>query len=189
MISDDRVMGFVEGEGCFNITIRHYLDDKPRKTGRKNNVKKSALPVKVLPTFRVVCAERDREMLEKIREKLGVGRIYHQNRQKQKNCQDIAHYCVGGVEELLKVKEFFEHQTFYTTKGKDFRLWASCLDLIFAGKHKTKDGILEICKIRENMNVHGGKTSMLQIGTIREKLEENPEHITAHKPQTTLIST
>lgn len=31
MLSKDYILGFVEGEGCFNIAINIYIDRKPRK--------------------------------------------------------------------------------------------------------------------------------------------------------------
>lgn len=40
MISDDYILGFVEGEGCFNVTVAKYWDDKPRRGIRRRKNKR-----------------------------------------------------------------------------------------------------------------------------------------------------
>jgi len=68
IISEERIMGFVEGEGCFSIGIQRCVDGRPRKRKwrkKRNNVKRP-LVWKVCPSFRVVCVNQDRAILEAI---------------------------------------------------------------------------------------------------------------------------
>ena len=76
-------MGFVEGEGCFNIAIQRELG-KNRKTGRTNKMKKPGFPFRVRASFRVVCVEADRHILDEIKGQFGVGQIYVQKREEKR---------------------------------------------------------------------------------------------------------
>ena len=179
MISEERIMGFVEGEGCFSITIQRYIDRKPRKGTKRNKIKRPFL-FKIIPTFRVTISEQDREILDEIKETLGFGQIYTQKRSlKDPRNKDVTHYYAQGIGECLKTKDFFLRQKFYTNKGKDFQLWCQALQIIKSGKHLEKQGILEICDIRDKMNKRAskGKWSKEEIERI---LDEKPIHAEAH---------
>jgi hypothetical protein len=179
MLSKDYILGFVEGEGCFNIGLKRYVDYRARKTGRKNTKKFGAFPFRVSPSFRIVCAKRDKLVLDKIRETIGVGEIYI-NYRKSNEHQNIAHYYVQTLTDLVKVRKFFENSFFMTTKGQDFKYWCQCLDIILLKNHRTKEGFLEICRIRELMNVHTGKSTMWKTKEIAKVFAEESEYILAH---------
>ena len=173
MISDDYIVGLVEGEGCFSAAIERVNDNRPRKTsirhkpGRKNQT----LGFGLRPSFRISIIEKDRAVLEAIKEKLGVGRIYSQNVKKyNKNRQDSCQYYVQTFKDLLVVRDFFQKQTFYTTKREDFLKWAKILEIMESGRHLKKEGFMEILELREQMNVMSGKTTMRKIQEIKEKL-------------------
>lgn len=160
MISEERIMGFVEGEGCFSIGLQRYVSSRARKRKwrKKRNKIKNPYIWKVCPSFRVVCVNQDRAILEAIKEKLGVGKIHLYKRSEEiSNYRDIAHYYVQTFSELLKVKEFFEKQHFYITKGQDFQKWAQCLEMMQRKEHLTREGLLKICELREQMNTRKGK--------------------------------
>lgn len=106
MISDERIMGFVEGEGCFSIGIQKNIDRKPRKTGRKNNWKTPSTGLKVSPNFRITQVKEDNEILHKIQDRFGFGLIYHQKR--TGNAKDISQYCVQTLDEIIRLVEFFK---------------------------------------------------------------------------------
>lgn len=177
-------MGFVEGEGCFSIAIQKNIDRKPRPTGRKQVRKKPALPFKVVPNFRLTIKQDDQKILEEVKETLGVGSIYCQDKSKYDgNCSNICHYYTKSFEDNFKVREFFKDKEFLTTKGQDYRLWCKCLELIEKRQHLTKEGLLEICQIRDQMNPNKNKTKNTRtFELVKEVLEKNPGHIEVHKP-------
>ncbi len=179
MISDDHIVGFVEGEGCFSVAIELYTDRKPRKTGHKYRQKKPANGFRVAPTFRINIREDDRPILEEIRKRLGVGEIYIQNKEKYRNCRNTAHYYVQTFSDLLKVRDFFRQQTFYTKKGKDFELWCKVLDLMEKKQHLTPEGFTTICEIRSQMNLRANKGDR-KPPEIAQILQSGREHILAH---------
>lgn len=122
MISDDYIMGFVEGEGCFSIGIGKYIDRKPRKTKTKAKRKKPSYGFRVSPSFRVTAVEDEVSVLYAIKERLGVGEIYTQPRKNQPNARPASQYYVQTFVELDKIVEFFRDKKFYTTKGESFLL-------------------------------------------------------------------
>ncbi len=180
MISDDWLVGFVEGEGCFNVGLMLATDRRPRKRAKKSNRKKPSVGIRLVPSFRITLREDDWPLLEQVKEKLGCGGIYLNKRSPLKpNARDLAHYYVVGTSNLLKVRQFFEMQSFYSKKKRDFELWCQCLDLISQKRHLEKSGLLEICKIRDLMNsrlAKGNRTA----SEIEQILNSNREHIMAH---------
>jgi hypothetical protein len=179
MIPDSHLVGFVEGEGCFSIAIKLYTDRKPRKTAGKRQQKKPAIGFRVSPSFRINIREDDRPILEEIRKRLGVGEIYIQNREKYKNCHNTVHYYVQTFSDLLKVRDFFKQQTFYSKKGKDFELWCQVLGLMEKKHHLTPEGFAAICEIRSHMNSRENKLDR-KPEEIQQILQSGREHILAH---------
>ncbi len=179
MISDERIMGFVEGEGCFSIMIQRYIDRKPRKTRKKNKIKNPSI-FRVMPTFRITIAEKDRKILDAIKERLGIGGVYVQKREiANPNMKNICHYHADSFKDLRKIKEFFGGMEFYTSKENDFLLWCKCLEIVENKQHLTREGLLEICRLRDQMNSRKNKTKRTS-EIIQRILEQNPEHIAAH---------
>jgi len=180
MLSKDYILGFIEGEGCFNIGISKYIDRKPRKTNKKNHIKNPYL-FRVNPTFKITQAKDDGfDVLKEIREALGFGHFQIQKRTlKEGNERDVVHYYAQGLNECLKIKNYFEELKFHTSKGKSFEKWCQCLKLIQEKKHLTKQGIFELCDIRDTMNYRKTKCKWTK-EEIEKVFNVNPEHIFAH---------
>jgi hypothetical protein len=180
MLSKDYILGFVEGEGCFSITIQRYIDRKPRKTKTRCK-KKYPFLFRVNPTFRITQAKDDGfELLKEIRETLGFGRFQIQTRpDRERNSRTAVHYYAQGLNECLRVKEFFAPLEFLTRKGKSFEKWCQVLKLMQEGKHLTREGLLEICDIRNGMNYRKTKCKWTKEEIIKV-LDAKPIHQTAH---------
>jgi hypothetical protein len=175
LISEERIMGFVEGEGCFSITIQRVIERRQRTRNKPSNIKRPYL-FRAHPTFRLTISEQDREILNVIRETLGFGQIYVQNRsQKDSRYKDIAYYYAQGLKECLLAKDFFQRQKFYTNKGRDFEFWCKALEIIKSGRHLEKDGLLEICGIRDQMNKRSSKGKWCK-EEIEKILDAKPIH-------------
>jgi len=189
MISDDYIMGFVEGEGCFSIAIGKDIDRKPRKGGKKAAWKKPALGIRVKPTFRVTAAEDENAVLYAIKERFGIGSIYTQQRKgnSSRNKRPVTHYYVQSFKDLQIIEDFFKNKTFYTSKGNSFKLWQECLEIIKNKGHLTKEGLLRICELRDKMNPRLGGKNSRTADIIKNILEIKPEHIEVHAKQAQLI--
>ncbi|MDD3160044.1 MAG: LAGLIDADG family homing endonuclease [Candidatus ainarchaeum sp.] len=186
MLSKDYILGFVEGEGCFSIAISKYIDRKPRKTNKKSFIKNPRL-FAIRPSFRITNSLSNIGVLEEIKETLGFGSIYIQNRKSDRN-QSVAYFYTKSFEDCLKAKDFFKDIEFKTTKGKDFLFWCECLEIIQNKQHLDKIGILKLCEIRDKMNFRltKNKWSTQEISKI---LDEKPNHFIHHinQNQTNLL--
>ncbi|MCX6801110.1 MAG: LAGLIDADG family homing endonuclease [Candidatus Diapherotrites archaeon] len=183
MLSKDYILGFVEGEGCFSIGIGRYIDRKPRKNpGKRNNIKKPHI-FQVKPMFVITNVESSKPLFDEICSLLGVGRIYLAKRNSKNPAeQNAIQYRVQALNECLIIRDFFKELSFKTQKGEDFKLWSECLKIIESGRHLEKEGILEICRLRDKMNFRNTK-SKWNIREIESLLNEKPLHQTAHFDQ------
>ncbi len=138
-------IGFVEGEGCFNISFTKLENSKfgyhPRAM------------------FIIKLTQSEKEVIEKIREYMGnIGNIYHESSESkrktgQNNTNDCISIRVTKLEELEKIIKLLENETFISKqKRKDFENWKKCILLIKEKKHFEKEGFLEIARLRENMH-------------------------------------
>ena len=179
MISDERIMGFVEGEGCFSVAIQRAIDRRPRKGAKKRVWARPAQGFWVKPNFKITSVEEENAVLYAIKERFGFGKVYTQPR--TGNLRNISNYCVQKSEDLKKIAEFFKGQTFHTSKGRSFQLWCQCLEIFLKGEHLTKEGLLRICELRDQMNpTRLGIKNARKADTIRQILEIKPERIEAH---------
>jgi len=112
-ITADYISGFVDGEGCFNITLRK---DKGKYFYWKAN-------------FVIEIRKDDRLLLSAIKEFFRAGTL----------CQagECARYQVSDTQILLdKIIPFFEKNSLIGKKKNDFILWKEAVEII--GRNKKK---------------------------------------------------
>jgi len=177
MLSKDYILGFVEGEGCFSILIQKYIDRRSRQ-GKWVAKKKNPYLFRLSPTFRITNVEANLPLLEEFKSSFECGSIYSQNRSSNR-LSSVSYFYTKSLAEALKIRGYFSTLTFKTTKGKDFALWCKCLKLFVQKRHLTKEGILEICSIRDQMNFRKTKNKWTT-EEVRKVLEEKPAHILAN---------
>ena len=130
------IVGFVDGEGCFHISIN------------KNDT--MTLGYQVLPEFTVVQHEKDVKVLHALKAYFGCG-VVRVNR-KDKTSTRMA-YRVRSVRHRLDIISpfFLEHQL-KTQKHVEFRKFRKVLLMMDKGKHLTREGFEEIQGIANQMN-------------------------------------
>ena len=144
-LSKDWLIGFIEGEGNFNVALSNKKDNPN-------------YPFDIYPMlqFRIFLREDDLNALNKIREFLGVGRIYKKkteyNRRMGFRAKDQYVYCISHSKELLKLKEIITPTTFHTKKAKDREIFFKILDLKVNKKHLTLEGNEQIINLAKMMN-------------------------------------
>ena len=141
------IAGFVDGEGCFYIGI--------------NRMPKMKIGWQVLPEFRVVQHKRDIEILHRIKEKLGCGRV-------KRNHGDRFEVRVRGVEELKKVISFFQKHSLQTTKRKNFETFSKVIAMMEKKAHLTKEGLDKIAKMASTMNEKVKPAYLVSSETLRQ---------------------
>ncbi len=135
MLSGDWIAGFCDGESWFTLMI---APSKSTRTG-----------FNVAPKFRIQLHKSDKSVLDQIQECLGVGRVQPQSY----NGRDASLFSVAALKECVQVREFFNQHPLQSKKRDAFEAWSKGLDIIASKRHLTKEGILELAKLRDKMNM------------------------------------
>ena len=131
------IVGFVDGEGCFSVTIQKAT---------------TATGWQVFPEFVVTQGEKSLQALHDLKEFFECGRIFI-NRRNDNHREHLYRFCVRSVADLRdKVIPFFRENQLRTAKRKDFEKFVRVLELIEERKHLNSEGIMEIARIAETMN-------------------------------------
>jgi len=129
------IVGFVDGEGCFHISIP------------KND--KMAFGYQILPEFTIVQHERDVKVLYALKTYFGCGTV-RVNRQDTRSLRMA--YRVRKHEHLIKIIcPFFMRHTLKTQKNVDFRKFRRVCLLMHDKKHLTQEGFDTIRAIAVSM--------------------------------------
>ena len=131
-LDPDWVTGFVDGEGCFTVSITEY--------------KKYKLGLKVEHRFIICLHVKDQAILEGIKKSLGVGKIY-------KSGPQSIQYVVTSIKELERVINHFDQYPLITKKRGDFYLLKKVFILIKNKEHLTPEGLRKIVALRASMNL------------------------------------
>lgn len=145
--SKDWIIGFTEGEGNFNVSLaRNY----------KTPTWKYPFEFYPILQFRIFLREDDFPVLEKIKNTLGIGKIYKKNNQYQRNkgvnSRDQCVFYITSSKELLKLKDLFLPSTFHSKKANDMKLFFEILDLKLDNQHLNKEGYNKIIGLALQMN-------------------------------------
>jgi hypothetical protein len=163
-ITTDWIVGFVDGEGCFSLSLVRQANRGNRK-GYKTGWQ-------VVPRFAVTQGERSREALESLREFFGVGTIYY-NRRRDNHKEDLLRYDVSRLDELTRViVPFFSANPLRTAKRFDFNQFKSCLEIIAKGEHIRPDGLISILELMQTMNHRKSREDV--IGILRDHTPNIP---------------
>jgi hypothetical protein len=149
------VIGFVDGEGCFSIGFVR----QPSRPGRKGYT----TGYQVFHRFVVTQGASSFGCLEELRRFFGVGRI-SENQRHDNHKEHLWQYLVGRREDLMEtIIPFFRAHPLRTSKRYDFEKFASCMSVIEAGRHLTRDGLIEIAEIAQTMNHRKPRHELIRI--------------------------
>jgi len=131
------IVGFVDGEGCFSISIF------------KNKTTKSGL--QVFPEFVVTQGEKSLNSLKFIEMFFGCGKIFINHRKDNHN-ENLYRFCVRNIKDLSeKIIPFFETNQLKTAKIKDFEAFKKVVFLMLNKEHLTQKGFDKIIDIKQNL--------------------------------------
>src|SRR5438874_6188622 len=135
------VIGFVDGEGCFSIGFIRQPNRKGRK-GYKSGYQ-------VAHEFAVTQGAKSVSCLHELREFFGVGQVVINTRY-DNHKEHLYRYVVRPRKELLEVIiPFFQRYPMHTAKQQDFNKFARCVELVEAGHHLTREGLIEIALVAQ----------------------------------------
>lgn len=145
-ISDDYLIGFIEGEGCFYVGI---VPSEDTKNG-----------FQVIPFFKVSQNPKGKVILDFLKKRLDCGYV-KPNDSKNSSDKSLA-YVVRDIFSLeSKVIPFFEKQLFI--KREEFQKFKKIIALMSEKKHLTALGFREVIEIAYSMNTCIRKISKEQL--------------------------
>jgi hypothetical protein len=156
-LTPDYVAGFVDGEGCFSVSIR------PHPTVRYGS--RSVIG----PVFQIYQHYDDLDLLERFKEFFGCGRITSKGPK-----SNVMTYAVSGRHELESIIiPFFERHPLRSSKQGDFEKFRDVVLAMQRKEHLTRDGFVRIVKLAFSMNKRGKQRRY----TIEEILAEPSETV------------
>lgn len=139
-VSNDYVVGLTDGEGCFYVNISN------------SSAYRAGAAVQL--HFHLKMQERDRELLDMVRNTIGCGAVYFQKEQRANHCQ-CYRYTVSAKRDILNTLiPFFKRYPLQSaSKRANFELFCEIADLVQQGKHLSVEGIEEIRALKGRMNL------------------------------------
>jgi len=132
------IVGLVEGEGCFAVTISKHKTKRLKKDVRL--------------IFEIELRGDDKEILERLQYTLGCGNLYDLKYERY-GWKPHVKYAVKSHKEIFKcLIPFFKKYPLQGKKRKDFKDFCRVALLIKRKRHLTEEGIKEIEEIRKFMN-------------------------------------
>ena len=150
------ICGFVDGEGCFSVSIH------------RNPLVRRTRGWQLGAVFQVYQHERDRRVLEMIAETFGCGAIRSKGPR-----SSVLTYCVSSLRDLEEtVIPFFETHELLV-KREDFERFATIVRAMLRKEHLERDGFEWIVRTAYRMNAVGKQRSR----TLEEVLTGSSETV------------
>lgn len=134
------IVGFVDGEGCFSVSIF------------KNRTSKSGF--QVMPEFVVTQGAKSLDVLESMKEFFGCGSIFV-NRRHDNHRENLYRFCVRSLKSLHEVIiPFFRENQLKTFKKNDFEIFCKVVEMMIHKKHLTSKGLETIRQLKNPQRLH-----------------------------------
>src|SRR3989344_6067777 len=139
IVANDYVVGLTDGEGCFFVNT---WKSPSYKTGYSIQLH-----------FHIKMQEKDKPLLEKIKNTLGCGQVYFQKEVRLNHCQ-CYRYSVYSYRDILgHIVPFFQkHPLQSVSKKESFEAFRQIAMIVKSGKHLTKRGVERIKRLKAKMN-------------------------------------
>lgn len=134
------VVGFVDGAGCFSISI---VKNRSTKLG-----------FQAFPEFVVTESSQNLPLLKKLRGFFRCGKVY-QTPRNIRGEETLCKFCVRSQRDLnSKIVPFFRSNELRTTKSKNFKTFCKVLELMSRKEHLYDAGLKRIASHAQAMNRH-----------------------------------
>ncbi len=140
------IVGFVDGEGCFSVSI---FKNRTSKIG-----------FQVLPEFVVTQGAKSIHVLEEIKNFFNCGSIFV-NRRYDNHKENIYRYCVRSFKDLQEtIVPFFKTNPLRTSKKYDFTLFCEAIEMMVQRHHLTIEGLEKIKELKNPQRLHAEVSSV-----------------------------
>ena len=138
-VSNEYVVGLTDGEGCFYVNV-----------GASSRYRGG---VRIQLHFHLKMQEKDRELLEKVKNTIGCGAVYFQKEQRANHAQ-CYRYTVSSQTDILNIiiPFFKQHPLQSHSKNYSFRVFCEIAELVESKAHLSKTGINKIRLLKSKMN-------------------------------------
>lgn len=138
-VAKEYVVGLTDGEGCFYVNIW------------KSPAYRAGHGIQM--HFHLKMQEKDRELLEKVKNTLQCGAVYFQKEKRSNHCQ-CYRYTVNSQKDILnKVIPFFKQYPLQSASKKvNFNIFCKIALLLQAKTHLTSEGVKTIRTLKSQMN-------------------------------------
>lgn len=138
-VSNEYVVGLTDGEGCFYVNVG--------KTSRYR------AGYRIQLHFHLKMQERDRELLEKVKNTIGCGNVYFQKERRANHCQ-CYRYTVSSDRDIQEIViPFFKKYSLQSaSKSASFEIFCQIASLVKNGEHLNQKGIEKIRELKSRMN-------------------------------------
>jgi hypothetical protein len=139
-VSGEYIAGLSDGEGCFFVNI---WPSPAYRAGWQ-----------VQAHFHIKMQERDRQILERVRNTLQCGEVYFQKEIRRNHCQCYRYTISARRDIVAKLIPFFKKYPLQTaTKRANFKIFCKIIRLLEKDTHKTAAGIEVIRALKKQMNL------------------------------------
>ena len=129
------LVGLVDGEGCFSITINKH---------------RAKLEVRLI--FEIELREDDKEILEHVKETLGCGNIYHLTYERYQKWKPHFKYKVSNFHDIYtRIIPFFRRYPLQAKKKYSFEKFCAVAEIIKRKEHLSREGIETVRTIRNTV--------------------------------------
>lgn len=141
-LTPDYIVGLVDGEGSFTVYIRDI--DKEKKVKRR---------VVVEPKFYIKLIEKDKQILNDLKQYFGCGSVYFQKdtRPNHQNCYRYEVYNRKDLSEVI-IPFFKKNKLRFSSKKNDFEKFCILMQMIGSEKHLTDSGLREMFALKQTMH-------------------------------------
>ena len=137
------LVGFVDGEGCFSISIGKHKTLKMKR--------------EIQLEFEIELREDDREIIDRIRKTFGCGNVYHLKYLRY-GWRPHIKYKIQKMDDFReKLIPFFKKYPLQAKKQKSFKIFCKAVELKSKGLHRTEEGIKLFEKLQNEMRKDGKK--------------------------------
>ncbi len=139
IVANEYIVGLTDGEGCFHVNMGTFLT---YKSG-----------CRVQMHFHIKMQEKDKPLLEKVKNTLQCGKVYFQKEKRANHCQCYRYTVFSQSDILNKIIPFFlKYPLQSVTKLKSFKAFCKIAFLMQKGEHLNKKGIKKIRLLKMQMN-------------------------------------
>ena len=138
-VSKEYVVGLADEEGCFYVNV-----------GESSRYRSG---IRIQMHFHIKMQEKDKLLLEKVKNTIGCGAIYFQKEQRANHAQ-CYRYTVSSQADILNtiIPFFKQHPLQSYSKNYSFQVFCKIAELVKSGAHLSKTGINKIRILKSKMN-------------------------------------